>query len=247
MDLAAYHENISETLARLAGQQALFDKAAVLMADAVGQGGLIHIIGTDMHTTSSVDEAFFRFGTLAAINPLFDPSISVTHNAARALYVKDYCDLGTFLVEYYRNLSKGDALVLLDNDSRSRLPVEVAKKAAELGLRVIAITSKAYTDAMPDGTGWEAEDGSTLYTMPGVSLVIDNAVPPFDALDPATGEGWVSAIANSFVLNALIMAARAELERRGLPADVWGNFGTPEGAARNQRLIDAYIDRVKHI
>jgi len=247
MDLIKYHEKISEVLGQLANRQALYETAAQRMSDVVCADGLIHIFGTDMHTTSSVDEAFFRFGTLAAINPMYDPSIAVTHNAARAWYVKEFSECSSFLIEYYRNLSKGDVLLLLDNNGRSHFSTEAAKKAAEMGLEVIAITSEAHTMAMPEDSAVCAKDGIKLQTMPEVSLVIDNAVPPFDALDALTGQGWVSAIANSFILNALVMAVCAELTKRGRLVDIWQNFDVIDGASHNQKLINQYISRIKHI
>ena len=247
MDLIKYHEKIGKVLARLAGQQTLYEAAAQQMADVVNADGLIHVLGTDMHTTSSVDELFFRFGALAAINPLYDPSMAVTHNAARALYVKEFGQCSSFLIEYYRNISKGDVMLLLDNNGRSCFSTQAAKKAAEMGVTVIAITSEAHTMAMQEDSTVCAEPCVKLQTMSEVSLVIDNAVPPFDALDGLTGLGWVSAIANSFILNAIMITVHAELTKRKKSIDFWQNFDTADGAARNQKLIEQYINRIKHI
>ena len=247
MELAEYNKKITEILNDLAAGGDQYDKAAEKMADAVCGGGLIHFFGTDMHTSPSVDEVFFRFGSLASVNPMYDPSMSVNHSAARALYVKECSGCGTFMVEYYRNLSKGDTLVLVDNYAGSRFAVETARKAGELGIFVVAVTSSEFTAAVPEGCAFSSPDGKTLLTPGEVPMLIDNRVPPFDALDEQTGEGWVSAIANSFVLNALMMATRKVLRQRNFSADAWQNFYSDKGAARNSELIDEYIYRVKHI
>jgi len=246
-----YHEKVSEILDVLSRQTEDYKKAGRLVAEAVKDQKLIHIVGTEMHSSIAAEDVFFRTGSFACINPLFDPSFSVNHSAARSLYLKEADCCGNFLLEYYRNIHAGDLMIIIDTDGSGKACIEAAEKSRELGLKIIAVTSRSFSEKMDINYPYRNNKGINLCDMEGIDLVIDNKVPAFDTVIDLKGlkmgTGWVSTIANSFIMNSVFLAAFEIIEEENIPADIWYNFYDKDGLAKNDLLIDKYIERVKHI
>ena len=76
-------------------------------------------------------------------------------------------------------------------------------------------------------------------------ITIDNCVPAHDVALPDIpgGGGWLSTIANSFLLNLIFLETCAKIPQ----ADRWHDFHTAEGLEKNEGMIEKYFDRIKHI
>lgn len=246
-----YHKKVSEIIDVLSRQAEDYKKAGRMVADAVKNKKLIHVIGTEMHSSIASEDVFFRTGSLASINPLYDPSFSVNHSAARSLYLKEADCCGTFLVEYYRNIQQGDLMIIIDTDGTGKACIEVAEKSREMGLKTIVVTSRNFSEKIDSDYCYRNNQKINLCDMEGIDLVIDNKVPAFDAVINLKGlktvTGWVSTIANSFIMNAILLAAFEIIEEENIEADVWHNFYDADGLAKNECLIDKYIEKIKHI
>ncbi|NLY17783.1 MAG: SIS domain-containing protein, partial [Clostridiaceae bacterium] len=134
-----YHRKVAEMLDLLSGQTEEYKKAGRLIAEAVKNKKLIHVIGTEMHSSIAAEEVFFRTGSFANINPLYDPTFSVSHSAARSLYLKEADSCGRFLIECYRNIQQGDLMIIIDTDGIGKACIEVVEKSREMGLKTIGI------------------------------------------------------------------------------------------------------------
>lgn len=246
-----YCTSIKSIIDELSNQSEVYQRAGRAVAEAVRNKGLIHLVGTEMHSSISVEDFFFRAGSLVNVNPLFDPTFSVTHCASRSLYLKDADLCGTFLVEYYRNIHKGDVMIIVDADGVGRACREVAQKSMELGLTVIAITSKAFSEKVPEDCSFRNDAKENLCDMKQVDLVIDSKIPAFDAVIRYRGlkveSGWVSTIANSFILNAILLEALEIIEEEKIDAVIWSSFYESDGLKRNEDIIDKYAEKIKHL
>lgn len=246
-----YFNGVTQIIEELARNEAKYEAAGRLLAEAVRKGKLIHVAGTEMHSSAAVQEIFFHEGCLANINPLFDPTFSVTHNASRSLYLKESGNCGRFLLEYYRNISPGDVLILVDNDGIGRGSMEAIEKAREMGLSIIAVTSREFSGAVDPACVFRGSPEGCLADMDGIDVAIDNKVPAFDTLvcleKAGMGAGRVSAVANSLILNSILLSALQIIEREGIEADIWASFYDPGKAGRNEALIEKYYDKIKHV
>jgi len=246
-----YYKKVTKILDVLSEQTDNYKKAGCLVAEAIKNKRLIHIIGTEMHSSETVEDVFFRTGSFANINPLFDPTFSVNHSAARSLYLKEADCCGRFLVEYYRNIQQGDLMIIVDTDGTGKACIEAVERAREMELKIIVVTSPCFSEKIDADYPYRNNNRINLCDMEGIDLVIDNKVPAFDAVINLKGlkmeTGWVSTIANSFIMNAIFLAAFEIIEEENIDADVWYNFYDKEGLAKNECLIDKYIERVKHI
>ena len=249
--LKEYYNSVRIILDELYENTEVYQKAGRLLAEAVREKRLAHIIGTEMHSSLSAEDVFFRAGSLLNINPLFDPTFSVTHSASRSLYLKDANFCGKFLVEYYRNIHKGDVMIIVDTDGVGRACREVVQKSKELGLTIIVITSKRFSESISKDCSFRNDDEQNLCDMKEVDLVIDSKVPAFDTVlrfEALKAEaGWVSTIANSFILNSILLATLEIIEKENIKADIWGNFYESAGLSQNEGYIDEYIDKIKHL
>jgi len=124
------------------GQQELIDSAASLMAASVKKDRLIHIAGCDMHTGPLCASFFFCEGTLACINLITDPTFSTMHSTSRAFYLQDAPMVGRFLIEYYRNITEGDTVILFDLSATGPSAGEMTQAAKEKGAKVVYIGVK---------------------------------------------------------------------------------------------------------
>lgn len=239
-----YYDTVSQMLNQIminSGESC--NKAAALLAETVQKDHLIHIFGAGMHSTLAAEDVVYRQGNLVGINGIYDPSFSVTHGASRSLYISELEMCGTFLMEYYRNLSAGDVLIVVDESGKGNACCETVLKAKELGLKVILIYSEA-TRAAADfkETLVNAKAGDILAM---VDVAIDNCVPAHDVALPDIpgGGGWLSTIANSYLLNLIFLETCAEIPE----ADRWHDFHTVDGLEKNENMIEKYFDRIKHI
>jgi uncharacterized phosphosugar-binding protein len=249
--LDEYYSRIKSIMDGLSNNTETYQRAGRLISEAVRHKKLIHIVGTEMHSALAAEDIFFRTGSLLNINPLFDPSFSVTHAASRSLYLKEADFCGKFLVEYYRNIHKGDLMIIVDTDGIGRACREVVQKSKELGLDIIVITSREFSENVSNECLYRNDDKINLCDMKEVNLVIDSKVPAFDTVLRVealkVNAGWVSTITNSFILNAIMLAALEIIEEENISADIWDNFYEPSGLRNNEALIDKYIEKIKHL
>jgi len=245
--IEAYKNSINKLISELSDRP--YKEAGEILADTIEHGGLVHIVGTGIHSSMSAEDMFFRTGALVVVNPLFDPTLSVTHSAAKAFYMKNAPDLGTFLMEYYRNISAGDAIIIVDNEGIGTIPYEIIKWSSEKELKIIVVTSIDYANSIDKENCYRNPERINITDM-DVSLVIDNKVPINDTaviLSNGMQSGWVSTIANSFILNMVTLSTIECLEDRGIKCDLWHDFITTEGCNRNESFIDKYYERIRHI
>jgi uncharacterized phosphosugar-binding protein len=138
-------------------------------------------------------------------------------------------------------LVAGDVVIIISNSGVNAAPVEAADLAKSLGARVIALTSRAYSEAAARGR-------PTLASR--ADIVIDNALPPGDALValPASGlkAGPGSTAVGAAILQALFAEAAARLAVAGVPL-IFLSANMPGAAENNRELVARYGPRNPHL
>lgn len=240
-----YITALEKLLERIRQEQgAAIVAASNLVADALVAGGLIHTFGTG-HSHLIADEAFFRAGGIAAINPILDERLVFLKGALESTRAERVAGLARTLIAQEK-IGPDDVAILISNSGRNNAPVEMALEMKSLGVRVVAITSVAQSSSSKP----LHSSGKRLFEL--ADVVIDNCVPPGDALlalpGLATRIGPSSTVAGAAIINSIMIEAVAETLRRGAPVPVLPSAnldGVTEETLKD--LLASYRGRIKYL
>lgn len=245
MHFQDYISELQGLLERIKSEQAdAIEAAGKLVAEALVAGGVIHTFGTG-HSHLIADEAFFRAGGIAAINPILDERLVFLKGALESTRVERVSGLARALIEQ-EQVGPGDVAIVISNSGRNNAPVEMALEMRLRGVRVIAITSVAQSsNSVPLHAS-----GKRLFEL--ADVVVDNCVPPGDALLTLPGLdsriGPSSTVAGAAIINSIMIEAVAETLRRGARVPVLPSANV-DGVTEEtlKELLGRYRGRVKYL
>lgn len=245
MPLQRYFDGLIAVLHRIEQEQANnIREAGLLVAAALSAGGVIHTFGTG-HAHLIAEEAFYRAGGIAAVNPILDERLIFLKGALESTRAEREHGLARELIGR-ENVSAEDAAIIISNSGRNAVPVEMALEMKALGVKVIAITN---LEQSRESTARHSS-GKRLYEVADVT--IDNCVPTGDALLALPGMntkiGPASTVAGAAIINSVIIEAVAELGQRGVPVPVLPSAnveGVSEETLRD--ILGPYKERIKYL
>ena len=219
-------------------------EAGLLVAGALSAGGVVHTFGTG-HAHLIAEEAFYRAGGIAAINPILDERLIFLNGALESTRAEREHGLARKLIGR-EDVRAEDAAIIISNSGRNAVPVEMALEMKALGVKVIAVTNLEQSRA----SSARHSSGKRLYELADVT--IDNCVPPGDALlslpEVAAKIGPASTVAGAAIMNSIIIEAVAELLERGAPVPVLPSAnveGVSEETLRD--ILGPYKGRIKYL
>lgn len=243
MSSQRYFQEARGLIDRIAAtQEEAIGAAAGFMADSVANGGLVDLFGSG-HSVLPVMDIFPRYGSYPVFQPLLDSRLS-WFNVLGSGGVSELLWLEReegYIKNFLRNypLKPVDTMVVYSHGGLNAAPVEAAMYARERGLKVVAITSAANlaVNAAKHSSGKRLADVA--------DVVIDNCVPPVDAL--VNIPGWRAPVAagSTLAVIAISMALTAELAQRlaargiDLPVFVSPNVADVP-ADNNERVFEAF-------
>lgn len=247
MSSERYWDEAERLLGRIRRSQAdTIRQAAKIMADSIQAGGWVYLFGSG-HSVIPVLDVFPRYGSFVGFRPLMDPRLMwfnvVGPGGAPELLWLERREgyVANFLAEY--PFSPKDCLLVYSHGGLNAAPVEAALYVRERGARVIAVTSleNHRRSAPVHSSGRKLADAA--------DLVIDNCVPPEDALvDVGQIEkvGAGSTLAVVAISVALVAETAQELRSRGIHLTTFVSPNVPGVPAdHNQRVFDAYRRRLR--
>ncbi|HSK09168.1 MAG TPA: SIS domain-containing protein [Vicinamibacterales bacterium] len=228
-----FNDEVLAILGQIRDTQAeALERAAVLVADTVGRGGIVHSFGSG-HSQSVALEFYYRAGGLAPCDVIYDQTFG------RAERLPGYAAV---LMES-RSIGAGDLLVVVSNSGRNPLPVEMALEGRRRGAAVVGITSLAHSRSVAP----REPLGKRLFEV--CDVVIDNCGVPGDALVPVGNGplrvGAVSTLAGVFIVQLVVCRAAEVLAGRGLAVPVLCSMNLDEGDDHNRLLLSGVRDRVR--
>ena len=240
-----YIEELQTVLWRIKSEQLnAIAAAGQLVADTLVAGGVIHTFGTG-HSHLIADEAFFRAGGIAAINPILDERLIFLKGALESTRAERVAGFAQSLAEREK-LTSADAAIIISNSGRNIVPVEMALEMKAHDIKVIAITSVQQSrQSMP-----LHKSGKRLFEIADVT--IDNCVPPGDALLSLPGLdspiGPSSTVAGAAIINSIMIEAVAESLRRGEPIPVLPSANI-DGVTEDtlKELLTSYRGRIRYL
>ncbi|GAA2247668.1 SIS domain-containing protein [Streptomyces atrovirens] len=216
--------------------------AGTLLADTVADGGRLFAFGAG-HSSLAAQDLVYRAGGLALMNLLVVPGV-VGVDVMPATLGSALERVGGLagVVLDSSPLRAGDALIIISLSGRNELPVEMALKARERGVRVIGVTSVAYaaqtTSRHPSGTFLKDHCDLVLDSRIAVGdaeLTLDNVPAPFA---PA------STVVTTALLQSVVATAAAVLADRGIEPPLLRSGNVDGGHEWNARIMDEYGDRI---
>lgn len=218
--------------------------AGRLVADSLIADGVIHTFGTG-HSHLIADEAFFRAGGIAAINPILDERLIFLKGAlesTRAERVSGFAE--SLLVK--EQVGPNDVAILISNSGRNNVPVEMAFEMQARGVKVIAITSVEQSRASVA----LHKSGKRLFEI--ADITIDNCVPRGDALleipGVASRVGASSTVTGAAIINSIMIEAVADIMRRGHQVDVLPSANLDGvNERRLNEMLSRYRGRIRYL
>jgi uncharacterized phosphosugar-binding protein len=237
-----YQDRLQAVLATALREEAQNVRAAAeVVASTFAARGVLFIFGSG-HSHMFAEEAFYRAGGAARVCPVLKPPYMLHEGAVRSTELERETGHAADLLADYRLDAERDCMLVASNSGANALPVEVASAARSDGLPVIAITSRAYAQAVN-------RPGPRLHEV--ADVVIDNHCPPGDALvrlaDDLPPTGPASTVVGLALLNSLVVEASALQLARGERPELFLSANMPGAAEHNRKAVAALSARVPHL
>lgn len=189
-------------------------EVAVLVADALAGGHRFVLFGTG-HSHALVEEAWGRAGGLADVTAILEPSLMLHEGLEKSSLFERRTGLASDILKLHA-VGPGDVVLIASNSGRNAVPVEFAVLANQAGAVVVALTSLNHSRSVTS----REPGGRRLFEV--ADVVIDNCGVPGDAIVEREPEavGPTSTVVGALLINALVVEAVAELDRRGVAAPV---------------------------
>ena len=218
--------------------------AAEALADTLSAGGLVYVFGCG-HSAALTMDLFYRAGGLMLIHPIFDDRILLNHRPVTETTEWEQKEGWAPDLLPQSGARPGDAVIVFSTSGRNGAPIDIALTAKEIGLTVIAVTSRAYASSLPS----RHSSGKRLHEV--ADLVIDNHVDPGDASLSLPGlqqkVGPTSTVLGSAIAQALIVQAMARLLEKGETPPIYISANLPGGSEQNQQVLSRYRDRLRFL
>ena len=216
--------------------------AGELLADTVATGGRLFAFGAG-HSSLAAQDLVYRAGGLALMNLLTVPGVvGVDVMPATLGSALERVDGLASAVLSCSPLRAGDALVIISLSGRNALPVEMALAARSLGVKVIGVTSVAYT------TETKPRHSSGTFLKGHCDVVLDSKIAVGDAelsLDTIPAPfAPASTVVTSALLQAVMATAAGALAERGIEPPLLRSGNVDGGLEWNDRVFEEYGDRI---
>ncbi len=216
-------------------------RASDVISECIEKEHLVHAFGTG-HSYLLVREISFRAGSLAAVSPIYDFSLSGGLQLEKSTYLERLDGYAKILMDYV-DPHEGDAFIIISNSGRNAVPVEMAIAARAKRLPVVAVTSVAYSSSLSPRN----HAGKRLYEV--ADVVLDTRTKPGDASVSLPGlrqnVGATSTIAGAYLLNAVFVQTTARLLEMGMDPPVLCSANVDQGMQRNEEIFRAYRPRMR--
>ncbi|MEV4613820.1 SIS domain-containing protein [Kitasatospora sp. NPDC049258] len=230
-------------LARVRTEEAeQIEAAAELLAGAVADGRRIFTFGAG-HSSLAAQDVVYRAGGLVVINLLNVPGMTGVNVMPAPLgsALERVSGLATTTLDL-TPASSGDLLFLISLSGRQVMPVELARHARGLGMRVVGVTSLAYPAEV------SSNHPSGTFLKDNCDVVLDSkiAVGDGELSHPAAGVpfGSVSTIVTSALMQAVVASAVGRLAERGITPPLFRSGNVDGGTEWNAKVMADNADRI---
>lgn len=238
-----YLRQCAGVIAAVAAQKESIDTVADWFAETILGGRMVHLFGSG-HSRIMVEEMWPRYGSFPGWNPIVELSLTF-HNLAtgangqrQAMFLENVSGFAARILRNFAITAEDSALVV-SSSGTSVVPVEMAEEFRKRGVKVVAIVSKAHSEASVS----KREDGKKLSDL--ADLVLDTGAPVGDAAVQIEGLAEkvapLSTVGGTILVNAIKAEVAQRLVQGGAPPKVLAAACTA-GAERSTELFEAAYD-----
>jgi uncharacterized phosphosugar-binding protein len=245
MAFEVYLAEAARALGRLSQQQgASIAAAAAATANALEADGVLHVFGCG-HSHLLAEEAFYRAGGLAAVNPILDPRLMFQEGALASTHAERESGYAARILER-EDVRAVDVAIVASNSGRNAVPIEMALELRARGVTVIAITSLAHAQ----GVTARHASGRKLYEI--ADIVVDTGIAAGDAAITLPGTklkmGPLSTVVGAALVHAIVIEAAALLVQRGHDPLVLPSANLDTTSQEDlERALSGYAGRIRYL
>ena len=241
--LEQYYALATEQLGQVFNKQKeLLKEAGQALGAALASDRWLYAFGTG-HSHMLAEEIFYRAGGLATACPVLEPTLMLHDRAIEATYIERREGLACEILGRYP-IQQGDVLIVASNSGRNAVPVEMALEGRSRGMKVIAITNFAHSNA------WPSRHSSGKRLAEAADFAIDNCGVMGDAAMTVEGMpgkiGPTSSITGMFIVNAIIVHGIEVALALGRTPEMFISSNS-NGDDHNHKLLYKYRSRVIHL
>lgn len=219
-------------------------RAADLFTKSLTAGGVIQAFGSG-HSEAVAMEIAGRAGGLVPTNRLALRDIVRYGDAPRSELDRYDLERDPAIAHTILDLApvqQHDLFVIISNSGVNGVVVELATLVKDRGHDLIAITSRAHSEAVTS----RHPSGRKLIDL--ADVVLDNHAPYGDAVLPLPdggATGAVSTITSALLAQLVVTRTVGNLLEAGEVPPVYLSVNVPEGDAHNLRLEERYAGRIR--
>ncbi|MFM8358744.1 MAG: sugar isomerase domain-containing protein, partial [Verrucomicrobiota bacterium] len=238
-----YLERSQALVERVRAQLPEIRQAARWFAASILQDRMVHLFGSG-HSRILVEEMWPRYGSFPGFNPIVELSLSF-HNLVvgangqrQAMFLENVPGLAGRILRNF-DITAQDCALVISSSGTSQVAVEMAEGFRQRGVKVVAILSKAHSEASTS----PRPDGRRLQDF--AHLVLDTGAPVGDAMVRVEGlETPVapgSTVGGCLLVNALKAEVAAALVKGGKPPKVL-TAPSVVGREKSEELFESAYD-----
>ncbi len=244
-----YLDACEKLLTRVRQQHDAIRRAADWFAATILAGRMVHVFAAG-HSRIMVEEMWPRYGSFPGFNPIVELSMTF-HNLVvgangqrQAMFLENVHGLAARILRNF-DLSSVDSALIISSSGCNTVPVEMAEEFRAKGIKVVAIVSKAHSDASSSNHPC----GTKLSEV--ADLVLDTGAPIGDAmvkvlgLDTPVAPG--STVGGCMLINCIKAETALRLTEAGHPPKVLtagALIGTEKSAALFEAAYDEHARRL---
>lgn len=238
-----YLQSCERILSVVTDQIEQIQQAAAWFSDSILSDRVVHLFGAG-HSRIMVEEMWPRYGSFAGFNPIVELSLTF-HNQVggangqrQAMFLENRSGLAERILRNF-DLSAADSAMVVSSSGCNIVPIEIAERFQEVGMKVVAITSVEHSRAS------DSKHPSGRKLSDFADLVLDTGAPAGDAMVSIPGlETPVSpgsTVGGCMLVNAIKAEVAGKLTQAGRPPTVL-TAGCVVGGQRAAELFEAAYD-----
>jgi uncharacterized phosphosugar-binding protein len=222
-------------------------QAAALMADSIAAERWVHTFGCG-HATIPVEEMYPRIGGFVGFHPMVELPLTFFTRITGEMGIHQFLFLeraegyGDAIMKSY-TFDRRDTMWIFSHTGINNVNIDVALRAKELGMKVVAAGSAAQASTT------RHPSGQTLFEL--ADVVIDTRVPAGDSAVPlqhhVDNVGPVSTMAFVTVVWMTITTVAEILADRGVKLYIHPSHNVPGDTTARERLDAALVEYKRRI